>query len=168
MTDRARPRVALLVAVLAMLFLVACASGGGSTAANRRSCRAAPVDSMFLESGPVYGACEVDRPVAVIGRPSFAFPPGSGTTTRHTPACEFAEVEFVVDARGVARTDRIRNVRSNSLELLQTVRGAVTMLQFTPALKDGQPVAQLFRYGITRTIVRGVGSAPPARPSRPC
>lgn len=168
MSHRAPPRAALLVGVLTTLFLAACASAGRPTAANRRSCRVVPVDSMFLASGPVYGPCEVDRQAAVIGRPTFAFPPGTGPAPSRTPTCERVDVEFVVDARGVARADRIRNVRSNSLEFLQAVRGAVATMQFTPALKDGQPVAQLFRYSITRTMVRGVGSAPPARPPRHC
>lgn len=168
MPDRAHPRAALLVAVTATLLLAACASAGGSTAANRPSCRSAPVDSMFLGSGPVYGACEVDRQATMIGRPIFS-PPGSGVTSRPIPSCERADVEFVVDANGVARTDRIKNVRFNSMELLQALRDAVPTMRFTPALKDGQPVAQVFRFGTIRTsIVRAAGSPAPSRPPRSC
>ena len=169
MSDRAA-RAALLVAVMATLSLAACASGGRSTAAkNLPSCRSAPVDSMFLGSGPVYGACEVDRQATMIGRPTLAPRVGTGMPPRPVPTCERADVEFVVDAQGVARADRIRTVRSNSLELLQALRDAVPTMRFTPALKDGQPVAQLFRYGTIRTTsVRAAGSPPPARPPRRC
>lgn len=170
MSDRVHARAALLVVVMATLFLAACASGGRSTAANLPSCRSAPVDSMFLGAGPVYGACEVDRQAMPIGRPAFVSLPGSRMPSGPMPTCERADVEFVVDAQGIARADRIRTVRSNSIELLQALRDAVPTMRFTPALKDGQPVAQVFRYGTIRTasVVRSAGSPPPARPPRRC
>lgn len=124
---------------------------------------------MFLGAGPVYGPCEVDRQATMVGRPTFISPSGTGPISRQMPACERADVEFVVDAQGVARADRIRNVRYNSLELLQSVRDAVHTMRFTPALKDGKPVAQLYRYAIIRTsTMRAAGSPPPSRPPRRC
>ena len=121
---------------------------------------------MFRSGTPTYAACEVDRAATMIGRPQLM---STGSSTSATPpACVHAEVEFVVDERGHPRTDRIRAVRYNSTEFLNEVKGVVSTLRYEPAMKDGQRVPQVVRFGLTRTtaVVRvPAGSGPPAMPS---
>lgn len=91
--------------------------------------------------------------------------PASAREATQAPACASAEVEFVVGEDGVPRGP-IRTIRSSSPDFLNRLREAVPFMRYTPAMKDGKPVAQVVRYrtGIRRVVVSSGGR--PAAASR--
>jgi hypothetical protein len=67
-------------------------------------------------------------------------------------------VEFVVDENGVPVASPVRLVRSTSSEISQALLRGVPDLRFAPALKDGEPVRQLVRFGMGIMITRNRAS----------
>ena len=84
-------------------------------------------------------------------------------------SCFKTELEFVVDTSGAIEPAGVQVVSGNSQELGQAVMASLGGLRYTPAMRDGHPVRQRTRYGmsIVRQVSSGIGPGrPPVRP--PC
>jgi len=154
------------LAAVAALAVSACASAGGpaGTGGRRSSCPLQAQDSVYLAAGPVYRDCAVDRKAEVVAdlQPDFRPSPGQ--------LCYNAEVEFVVDPRGLPEVATAHVVRANNLEFADAVRTLVPRLKFHPAMRDGGAVRQIVTWkkviqGMTTVAPRG--NAPPSPPSAP-
>jgi hypothetical protein len=159
-------RLIAAVALAGGVLLGACASAGGPAGAGGRhsSCPLPAQDSVYLAAGPVYRDCAVDRKAEVVAdlRPDFRPSPGQ--------LCYDAEVEFVVDPRGLPEVATARLIHSNNLEFADAVRALVPRLKFRPAVRDGSAVRQIVTLkkvvqGIT--MMAPIGSTPPSSPSAP-
>jgi hypothetical protein len=155
----------LLVVTAALPLLMA---GCASSPAGRSGppCALEPADSAFVRGQPLYRDCSVDRPAKpVMTRVNFSPPvqPQRGTT------CFSAEVQFVVGADGRPEKDTIRLVNSGADDFSNAVLAAVPSWQYTPAMRDGQPVRQVVRQrsmgAVTVVTSPGRGAVPPRPPN---
>jgi hypothetical protein len=116
--------------------------------AQKSDCDLRAVDSVYLSLGPVYRECAVDRKARPKNRPLH-----SRTMTMPNKTCLSAEFEFVVDTLGLPEHDRIRLVRSNDSPFADREASAIQEMTFTPAMKDGAKVRQIYRHRSTISIV---------------
>lgn len=144
-------------AVGAVLFTVA---GFDDGFAQKSDCDLRAVDSIYLSLGPVYRDCAVDRKARLKNRPMH-----SRTMTMPNKTCLSAEFEFVVDTLGLPEHDRIRLVRSNDSPFADAEASTIQEMTFTPAMKDGLKVRQIYRHRSTISIVVS-GPSGQTRPSR--
>lgn len=120
--------------------IAACA--GATAGAGRASCPLGAEDSVYLARGSVYRECAVDKRAQMLDRtarvdfqPIMPLPGGQ--------ACYTAEVQFVVDPRGVPEADTITVIRTNSPAFAQTVVAAVPRWRYSPAQLHGVAVRQI-------------------------
>ena len=153
--------VSILLTVVAATGL-ACASAGNRGAA-RDTCLLTRSDSTFAGTTSLYRACAVDRPARFLSygpRPDFR--PESST-----PACYFADVEFVVDSTGRPEVSTARVNRSNHAKFADTVLATLKGWRFEPAMRDGKTVRQIVASHetvATGTVVVPDAAVPPSRP----
>ena len=151
--------------------VTACASSASSTETGVADeddgrCPFRQQDSVFVAGGPVYRACAVKTKAVLLTtdiRPDFR-PTVTGNT------CYSAEVEFVVDARGLPETRTARVVRTNNQAFAESVLSLLPRLRFEPAKLDGVPVRQIvvnrLTAGTTVAVVRVAGGGAPSAPPR--
>ncbi len=98
---------------------------------------------------PVYPACAVDRKARQL--------PG-GAPVMYTPSqpvpCIRAVFDVVVDARGVPIASTAKLVRTNDQGFATAMLAALPSLRYEPAMKDGQPVAQLVQFEPVMVMIR--------------
>jgi len=123
----------------AVMVTAACA---GQKAASS-SCEPVPLE-YAIAGTTVYRECAVDKK---------ASPPATFPQTRFSPSpsnlkgCYRADFEFVIDTVGRPILSTIKVLRSTDAEFTQAVRETLSGLRYTPAVKDGAPVAQLATFG---------------------
>lgn len=119
------------------LLLLGCA--GRATA----TCEAVSNDIVAIAGQPVLSACGVDRAVQAPEYPRLTYTP--------TQPCGNATVAFVVNAEGRVIPSTIRVTASNDRALSDAMIAALIGMRFTPAQKNGAPVAQLSAWTIDAT-----------------
>lgn len=147
-------RFDLAFLVIVVVSAGACASGGSARAAGT-TCDLRPADSLFLEAGPVYRDCAVDRPARPVGpeiKPDFADLPG----------CQSVTLEFVVGPTGEPEIETARVESTNNEAFALAVLTTLPKWRYEPAQVDGAPVRQIVRAdrfaGFVRVKVQpGVG-----------
>jgi hypothetical protein len=149
---------------------VGCASGSGSGSGSTRTrtgCALTPADSTLLASGPVYLGCMVDDSARVLNESSvrFDFRPTS-MPRPGAEQCYSAEVEFVVDPRGMLEPGTQKLIRATDPVFGDVVVAAVPSLRYQPARKDNVAVRQIVRFKRIAAMVVTVstGGAPPTPP----
>jgi TonB-like protein len=125
--------------------------------AGQKSCELARADSVYLEGGPVYRDCAVDRRAKLLG--SLPVPnlelvtPPTGT-----PACWTAEIQFVVDSAGEPELMTVRVLRTSDPSFADAVIATLPQWKYQPAVKDGVAVRQIVRQrrglSVQRTSAR--------------
>jgi hypothetical protein len=156
---RAFQATTLLLAIVAVATITACASGGGGRGAR---CTPLPRDTIYRVSGVVYRDCAVDRaarPLASNPHPSFT------PNTNGGPTCYAAEFEFVVDERGRPETQTVQAIRSTDQSFSASVAQNISALLYEPAMKGGEPVKQIFDYKESMSVVKML--VPAGAPIRP-
>lgn len=150
-------------------FAVACASAGRSAPDTRSAERAAAgsrcagqLDSLFVKNGPVYRACEVDDSARLASQP----PRPRNYRYSASDRCLRADVDIVVRPDGTPDPDIAKVVRTNSSRFAQAVLDEVPTLRYRPAIKNGQPVAQVTRISVmvASVLVRREAGSPPTPP----
>lgn len=147
------------------LLLVVTGASACAKRTNTATRRCAQVDVALLARGPVYHACEVDRPAKLIGRPGpLDFRPADFAS------CRSATIEFVVDERGVPVSALSRVVRTNDHQLADALLSSVASHRYEPALKDGIPVKQVVQDQRIVQMMVTASSTPPraSAPRRSC
>ena len=156
----------IVICISSVVVSAACAST--STTARRDQCVLAAADSIYLQAGPVYRDCAVERRAVLTNRsPRADFRPSS-TPTPGAKACYVAEVEFVVDTAGRPEEDTPRVLRTNNPDFAAAAVSAMKRWRYTPATIQGVPVRQIVREKeemATEVVVVPMGGVP--RPSRP-
>ena len=158
-----RFRVVSLVLVAAAASVVSCAGQKAQTAA--ADC--APVPAEFLDGGPVFRDCAVDRKAS---EPSRLPPLQMADRPPRQSGCSKVVIEMVVDSAGRPVTHTAKVVQSNDPLFQQAVVSGLGALKYTPAMKDKVRVAQLVRYErkvqYFTVVSSSAGGAPPSRPPR--
>ena len=156
-------RMLILISTLAAT--AACAST--ATTARRGQCVLAAADSIYLQAGPVYRDCAVERRALITNRSHADFrpssPPAPGTKT-----CYVAEVEFVVDTAGKPEDNTPRVLRTNNPDFAAAAVRAMKSWRYTPATIQGAPVRQIVREKeemVEEVVAVPMGGVP--RASRP-
>lgn len=158
-----RPSPILVATIVGAL--AACASSSGGK--GRAPCELARADTVYLDRGPVYRDCAVDKRARVIDRsvrPDFqpsTPPPGSDV-------CYRADVEFVVDATGTPEPETARVLRTNNPSYGEALLRAVTRWHYEPAVVNGMPVRQIVQEKggvavVSRVVRAGEVARPPDR-----
>jgi hypothetical protein len=159
----ARLNVILATLLSATVVAAGCASSGASAAAKAASCVAAPGDSVFAGGMPVFRPCAVDVQAKNLMRSSPDYRPSSMRTT-----CYFADLEFVVDAKGVPEGSTAHVVRTNDQGYADAAVASLPRWKYEPATIGGQPVREIVsdkaKMSVMNVIVPA-GSAPPTRPT---
>jgi hypothetical protein len=148
----------LAMSAIALTLCGACATRNTAP----RTCE--PVSAEFtLEGQSVYRYCAVDRRARLSSRPiPYSYVPLAG---RHR--CSRASVDVVVDSTGRPIPETARIVRSTDPNFALAILQSLESARFEPAIKDGQPVAQLVRIeSAAFGAVRQSGVRQPRRP--PC
>ena len=156
----------IVIFISAVVASAACAST--STTVRSEQCVLAAADSIYLEAGPVYRDCAVERRAVLTDRsPRADFRPSS-TPTQGEKACYVAEVQFVVDTTGRLEEGTPRVLRTNNPDFATAAVSAMKRWRYTPATIQGVPVRQIVREKegmATEVVVVPMGGVP--RPSRP-
>jgi len=121
---------------------------------------------VYLKNGPVYRDCGVDTPVKRLSgqnvQPNFNPSPTVGRITSPRTVCYLADVEFVVDPRGMPEAETARVVRTTDPSYSQAWLDVLSALKYEPALKDGAPVRQVMREKFMHAVtVAPVGQRAP-------
>jgi hypothetical protein len=139
----------------------ASADADASTSAAMTSARCVPIMSDTLVAGVlVYPECGVVTKARMTGTPP---------RLQYTPSsnCARAVIDFVVDANGNPHPATVRIIRVTDQSLATALVSQLPGLRFTPAMKDGQKVAQLYRLDFVMQAVRVTAATRGAvRPSR--
>ena len=156
---RAFQATMLVVAILAVATVSACASGGGG-----RGARCTPLarDTIYRVSGVVYRDCAVDRaarPLASNPKPSFT------PNTNGGQSCYIAEFEFVVDEKGRPETQTVQPIRSNDEAFSASVAQTIPEQLYEPAMKGGEPVKQIVTFKQGMSVMKMI--VPAGAPVRP-
>ena len=120
-----------------------------------------PVDSVLIGAGPVFQACEVDKPArrkGVSPATSYQLSPGQD--------CAAAIVEFVVEADGKVGVGLARVVRTNDQTFARQMLRRLERTRYTPAHKEGAAVRQFIRDTLIIRI-REVAQVPGSSVSHP-
>ncbi len=140
------PPVAL-ASTLVLLAAQSSACATRRTGGPRAECRTATVDPAWLEAGPIYAACDVDRPARMVGEaPPFEYMPERGKS------CYAVLLEFVVSAAGAPEPTTARIVRTTWSDFARGALAILPYLRYEPAVRGGRPVRQLAQWGIVVTI----------------
>lgn len=150
-----------VLALLAIVALVGCASSGGST--TPANCTLMKQDSAYLAGGPVYRECAVDEPARRLNSIAPDFRPSE--IPRSGKQCFSAQIEFVVDMEGMPEASTARLVRTNNPQYGEAVLAIVQRLRYSPASKDGVPVRQIVQHRSMGAIAVTQGGPPPRRPT---
>ena len=166
-------RFAASIAFLLLATVVtACASAARSTASgavdeDSGRCALRQQDSIFVAGGPVYRLCAVTKKAVFLTpdiRPDFR---PSDTSNN----CYSADVEFVVDARGIPETRTARIGQTNNQAFAESVLAVLPRWRFEPAQLEGVPVRQIMNVrqavGIAVSVVSGSMPSAPPRSARP-
>ena len=148
---------------LTVLVVDACSSSAnhvepGDISADR--CPLRPQDSTFRATGPVFRDCAVKSKAVFLTqsiRPEF-----HPSTQGASAACYSAELEYVVDAKGLVETKTARVVRTNSQPLAEALLAILPQWKFQPARLYDQPVRQIV---LDRQAVRIRVVTSPSAPS---
>ncbi len=132
------------------------------TEAQKSDCALRAVDSVYLAGGPVYRDCAVDKKVRVKNRPRFVPPAGMPTMQ-----CMAAEFEFVVDTVGRPEIETVRKIRTNDPSFADATAMSIQEMTFTPAMKDGARVRQIYEYKTAVTVQITGGTRGTSRALRP-
>jgi len=113
-------------------------------AQDRPACAGAASDTLWQGLGPVYLACEVDKPARRRGgQPALDLDP---LRLRARTTCQRVTLAFVVDTLGVVELPTVRTVASDHPMVEEAVRLVVAELRYTPARKGDQLVRQVVEY----------------------
>ena len=148
------------LATCATCALTACATGGGARTA---TCDAAPRDSIFAATGPVYHGCAVDTRAELLSRgPAPDFHPPTRT------ACYSAAIEFVVNQQGKPELETAHVLRANDRAFGDALLATLGNRKYEPALIHGSPVRQIVEDEMTmgETVFRVPAGQTPQRPAR--
>lgn len=148
----------LVMSAIALALCSACAAKRAAP----RTCDAVPLE-FSLAGETVYRDCAVDRRARPSSRPiHYGYRPlASGQR------CAHAIVDFVVDSTGRPIPETARVVRATDPNFGLLVLQSLESARFEPAIKDGQPVAQLVRIeSAVAGAIRQAGVRQPRRP--PC
>lgn len=123
----------------AFIALVTAACTSAKSATRPEACSLTPRDSAYLATGPVYRACEVDKPATVAQAvTTFSFQPTPGRTT-----CYTAELEFVVDTLGSPEVGTVHVVSALDRDFAATIIATLRDWRYDPAQLGGHPVRQI-------------------------
>ena len=156
------------ILIFVSTFFAAAACASTSTTGHRDHCALAAGDSVYLQAGPVYRDCAVERRAVLTNRSQHADYRPSSPLAPGTKACYVAEVEFVVDTTGRPEEDTPRVVRTNNPDFAVAAVSAMKRWRYTPATIQGVPVRQIVREKeemVEEVVVVPMGGVP--RPSRP-
>jgi hypothetical protein len=165
------PRTVLLILSIPTLLTAACASANSTTsskASDDSRCQLSRADSAYLKGGPVYRDCAVDQPAKALRSDVMPnFTPSSLPTRVNNTKCFTAELEFVVDERGIPDAETARIVSTSDPGFAKAWLDVVPNLRFQPAVKDGSPVRQIVRSKQKSAIVMqpvsgGMSTRPPS------
>lgn len=135
-------RIRSICAGLSVAMVAACASHQRGPA-----CDASPDQSLGF---PVFNACAVTRE---------ARPSGTPPALQYTPSapipCAVAIIDVVVDAQGRPRPETAKVVRTNDNSLANALLLSLPQRSYTPALKDGMPVASRTRVDFRVAMASG-------------
>lgn len=153
-----------LVCASFVVALAACAGSAPRGQAAPKQCEPKEIPAAWVAAGPVYRSCEVDQPAKAIGTVSVR----GWEPSRPSRECNTALIEFVVDTTGQPVGSTARLVRATDAQLGSALLGTVPSRHYTPAVKNGRPVAQvvqestiaLLRVVSVVTSSRGQPSAP--------
>jgi len=150
------------VAIIAVAF--GCSSAPREPATR---CALAAADSVYLDGGPVFRDCAVDRKAKMMGTPRFDFTPQVSANSRTN--CYAVEVQFVVAPDGMPEWRTARFISSNDAGLERAILAALPSWRFEPAQRDGVPVRQIVsqRLSAALVVVRATGPGAVRPPSRP-
>ncbi len=110
----------------------------------------------------MYRDCAVDKKVRVKNRPRFVPPAGMPTMQ-----CMAAEFEFVVDTVGRPEIETVRKIRTNDPSFADATAMSIQEMTFTPAMKDGARVRQIYEYKTAVTVQITGGTRGTSRALRP-
>lgn len=150
--------------VIALVFLVgACATASSGGTAAQQGCALIPSDTVYLKAGPVYRECAVEQRAAVMDRSAYpdfnlSSPPPGGQ------ACYTAEIEFVVDERGIPEMETATVLRTNDRDYAQAAVRAVARWRYRPALLHRSPVRQIVK--VKENVAVAVVAVPAGEPLR--
>lgn len=148
---------------LMVLVVAACSSSGNHVEPSDASadrCPLRPQDSTFRAIGPVYRDCAVTSKAVFLTqsiRPEF-----HPSTQGASAACYSAELEYVVNAKGLVETKTARVVRTNSQPLAEALLAILSQWKFQPARVNDQSVRQIV---LDRQAVRVRVVTSPSTPS---
>jgi len=149
-------RFRLNCTLLALVF-VATIVGAGCASAPRGSqsaaarCAPAERDSVFAAAGPVYRDCAVDVHAKNLTRPRLDYRP---TSPPRNGACYSAEIEFVVNAKGVPETSTARVVHTNDQGLADaTIASLSAGWKYEPARLGDVAVRQIVTEKNTMSMI---------------
>jgi hypothetical protein len=148
----------------ASALLQACAHASSAAA----PCALEPGDSVYSKSAAVYRPCAVERKAQSTStdiHPDLsAMPAQTGRGSR----CYSADIEFVVDPRGVPEAATARVVRTNNQDFADAWLKVLPRLRYDPAMLKGEPVRQIVTEhwaAATSTVLVRAGSPPPSSAS---
>jgi hypothetical protein len=153
----------LRVLSAALLAAVAgCAAGGVQQAGSAR-CDAIVSDTLVAGT-PVYPECGV----GIVAKPAGT-PPRVQYTPQRGKLCSMSLVSVVVDDQGRVMERTARVVRTNDPELTTALLATLPTLRYSPATKDGTPVAQIVEvsYMVTAEVRRAGAPVAATRGMRP-
>jgi hypothetical protein len=94
---------------------------------------------MYLVNGPVYRACQVDKPAMVANAVTdLRFKATPGRTT-----CFSAEIEFVVDTLGSPEIRTVHVVRASDPDFADAIIASIRDWRYEPAQLGGHTVRQI-------------------------
>lgn len=151
----------------AMIGGAGCASAPRGSQSKAARCAPAERDSVFAAAGPVYRDCAVDVRAKNLTRARLDYRPSSPP---RNGACYSAEIEFVVNAKGVPETNTARVVHTNDQGLAEATIAGLSAWKYEPARLGDVPVRQIVTEKSSMSamvVVVPQGSAPTRPNQRP-
>ena len=131
------------ISVLVLGTAMACATSGHRLGGT--SCQLRAVDSLYLQSGPVYRGCAVDTRARLLdSRVTSDFHPDNPRLGGRQ--CYRAVIEFVVDTSGAPEPTTVRVVRANDQSFADALIRTLPRLHYQPARNNGRPVRQIVEF----------------------
>jgi hypothetical protein len=142
-----------------------CASAPRGSQSKAASCPSAERDSVFAAAGPVYRDCAVDVRAKNLTRPRLDYRP---TSPPRNGACYSAEIEFVVNAKGVPETNTARVVYTNDQGLAEATIASLSGWRYEPARLGDVPVRQIVteKNSMSAMVVMVPQGSAPTRPNQ--
>lgn len=165
---RTRVTRGLLTLLAATTAVVAgCASASNGAQAKAARCVPADRDTVFAAAGPVYRDCAVDVRARNVTRSRVDYRPSSTSLPRS--ACYSAELEFVVNTKGVPETNTAHVVHSNEQGFADAVLASLSGWEYEPARLGDVAVRQIVSEKAamaTMTVLVPKGASPSSQPTQ--